>query len=85
MQYHWTHGKKPFDKSNEKDLLKLSKWQERSKNSTFYQQGINVWTVRDPLKRETAKKNGLKYLEIFPKDEKNVLQKIKEYLIQEVN
>ena len=30
-----------------------------------YVNGVNVWTHRDPLKRETAKNNNLNYLEIF--------------------
>jgi len=35
----------------------------------FYEIAINVWTVRDPLKRETARKNNLNWLEFFTLDE----------------
>ena len=35
------------------------------KNSEQYKHAIEVWTHRDPLKRETAKNNNLNYLEIF--------------------
>ena len=30
-----------------------------------YKNAINVWTIRDPLKRKTAKDNGLNWLEFF--------------------
>ena len=34
-----------------------------------YKNAINVWTIRDPLKRKTAKDNGLNWLEFFTMDE----------------
>ena len=60
---HWTHGRHPFDSTNKDDLLVLEQW--KKKNTEFYDNAINTWTVRDVLKRETAKKNNLNYLEIF--------------------
>ena len=63
---HWTHGDHPFDNTNKDDLLLLEKW--KSKNTKFYDIAINTWTVRDVLKRETAKKNNLNYLEVFTAD-----------------
>lgn len=60
---HWTHGGRPFDNTNKEDLIKLEQW--RKQNTDFYNHAINTWTVRDVLKRETAKKNNLNYLEVF--------------------
>jgi hypothetical protein len=60
---HWTHGGHPFDSTNKDDILLLEQW--KSKNTKFYDIAINTWTVRDVLKRETAKKNNLNYIEVF--------------------
>ena len=60
---HWTHGGHPFDRTNKDDLLLLEQW--KKKNNKYYDIAINTWTVRDVLKRETAKKNNLNYLEFF--------------------
>ena len=60
---HWTHGGHPFDSTNKEDLLLLEHW--KKKNTEFYNTAVKVWTVRDVLKRETAKKNNLNYLEVF--------------------
>lgn len=63
----WTHGGEPFDKDNKKHLEKIKKWQ--NSDSDFYSLAINVWTVSDPLKRETAKKNNLNWIEFFTIDQ----------------
>ena len=60
---HWTHGYHPFDSTNKDDLLLLEQW--KKKNTEFYNTAVKVWTVRDVVKRETAKKNNLNYLEVF--------------------
>lgn len=59
----WTHGKHPFDHNNPKDLEILEKW--KLKNTDFYKSAIRTWTIRDPLKIETAKNNNLRYLPIY--------------------
>ena len=41
----------------------LDDW--KSKNSKYYDNAIETWTVRDVKKREIAKKNSINYLEIF--------------------
>lgn len=65
-QGHWTHGKEPYMGTDEqKEKIKL--WED--KQSKFYNGAIDVWTKRDPLKRETAKKNNLNWLEFFTMDE----------------
>ena len=60
---HWTHGGHPFDSTSKEDQLQLETW--KSKNTKFYYNAIEIWTKRDVLKRETAKKNNLNYIEVF--------------------
>lgn len=71
-QGNWTHGKEPYDASNKKHIEKLKEFQSKAlkKDSpNQYESVIKVWTVRDPLKRETAKKNNLNWLEFFNMDQ----------------
>ena len=70
-QGSWTHGHRPFDESNEECLEQLELWKERARTSKYYQNAIQVWTKRDPIKRETAKKNNLNWIEFFTVDEFN--------------
>lgn len=60
----WTHGFKPFEGTKE-DLEKVEKWRLLSEHSDFYKAAIKTWTETDVLKRETAKKNNLNFLEFF--------------------
>ena len=57
--YHWTHGKEPYDENNveHQNILKL--W--KSKNIKFYNNAIHTWTELDPKKLEHLKKNKLNY------------------------
>ena len=71
---HWTHGGRPFDSTNNEDLLLLEQW--KLKNTKFYDNAIETWTVRDVLKRETAKKNNLNYLEVFSNNINNVINSL---------
>lgn len=61
--YHWTHGGHPFDENNKEDQLLLEKW--KNKNTKFYNNAIQTWTVRDVNKRNIAKKNKLNYVEFW--------------------
>lgn len=63
LQGSWTHGRHPFDPTNQKDLDKLIMWKER--NTTYYTEALRTWTIRDVEKRACAKRNNLRYLEIF--------------------
>ena len=60
--YHWTHGSKPYEGTNEDDLM-LEQW--KNKNTKFYNNAINCWTIRDVKKRNIAKQNNLNYLEFW--------------------
>jgi hypothetical protein len=81
IQGNWTHGTHPFDVNNIDDINKLEILKEKSKTSVFYKTAINIWTVRDVKKRETARNNNLNYLEIFSIDfnycVEQILNKIK--------
>lgn len=59
----WTHGFHAFNKHDSNDLETVEYW--KSKNTPYYDAAIKNWTIADVLKRETAKKNNLNYLEFF--------------------
>ena len=63
INFHWTHGKEPFNENNPEHLEILSSWYD--KKTKFYQTAFHVWSEADPLKRRTAKENNLNYLEFF--------------------
>lgn len=71
----WYHGNEPYINSIEqKEIIK--KWEEKSKEINFkgelkssYLNAIQTWTIRDPLKRETAKRNNLNWIEFFNMNE----------------
>lgn len=65
----WTHGGHFFDKNNQDDLATLALWE--SKNTKYYNNAINTWTVRDVQKLETALKNNLNYIAWFNKEQAN--------------
>ena len=62
FQITWEHGKEPFINSEQQRLI-IDTW--KNKNNKWYNSAIKTWTIRDPLKRETAKKNHLNWLEFF--------------------
>lgn len=70
-----SHGKKgckvlgPYDKDNPEHQVFLKSWQKKAKTNEWYKSSIRVWTIEDPLKRETAKKNNLNWLEFFTVEE----------------
>jgi len=75
-QGYWTHGwilnkpLGPFDENNEIHRETLRKWKQKAKEGyKSYDVAICVWTVSDPLKRETAKKNNLNWLEFWTLEE----------------
>ena len=66
------HGYSPY-KGTEKDLQKIKLWKERgdqicqneNKTNSRYYEMIKTWTIKDPLKRQTAKNNNLNYIEFW--------------------
>ena len=63
IQGNWTHGNEPYNESNKNHQEILESW--KTKPNKYYKNAIQTWTIRDVLKRETAKQNQLRYLEIF--------------------
>lgn len=67
----WSHGKYKrellgaFDKRNNKHIRIYNMWKEKAIYSKQYKQALNTWTIRDPLKRQTAKQNNLNWIEFF--------------------
>ena len=66
FQGSWMHGYHQFDKNCKEDLEKLKTWKERFENGKpQYKSAMIIWTEKDPMKRETARKNHLNLLEFF--------------------
>ena len=59
----WTHGKHWFDPTSESDKEIITKWKE--KDTKYYRNAINVWSVKDHIKRQTAKENNLNYVTLW--------------------
>ena len=66
LNYHWTHCDHPYNKDSIKDQKYLEELIQRSKVSDYYKNVITVWTVKDPLKLETVRKNNLNFRFIYP-------------------
>ena len=58
--FSWTHGGHWFDENDKNDLRKLQFM--KAKNSKYYDNAIDTWTVRDVKKRKCAKINSINYL-----------------------
>lgn len=81
FQIYWAHGPHPFNKDSKEDQKILSDLKLKAINKPIYNRGIKEWTEIDVTKRETAKKNNLKYIEIFDRKitKDKLLNIIKEY------
>lgn len=81
FQIYWAHGPHPFNKDSKEDQKILSDLKLKAINKSIYNRGIKEWTEIDVTKRETAKKNNLKYIEIFDRKitKDKLLNIIKEY------
>lgn len=73
IQGYFSHGKNgkkilgPYNQNNQEHQKILKIW--KAKNNKIYDDAINVWTVRDPLKRKIAKDNNINLLEFFTIEE----------------
>lgn len=64
-----THGSHPYNKNNKEDRLIVEKLNNEYLNGKHFSNSIiYTWTKVDPYKRYIAKKNNLRYLELFPDD-----------------
>lgn len=66
-QGHQTHGFEPFDEMNESHMFYLEKMKNRHIDMT-------TWIKRDVLKLECAKRNNIKLLLIYPKNDSYILK-----------
>lgn len=66
VNYHPAHNFHPFDESNDDDIKLLESF--RKKNTNWYNTVIDVWTNRDVMKLNCAKKNNLNYIAVYPND-----------------
>lgn len=73
VQGYYTHGKEPYDQNSIKHQILVQKYKERYSPNC---QAIVIWTIKDVEKRNKAKENNLKYLEIFHKDILKIKQDI---------
>ena len=80
IQGNWTHGNEPYNESNKNHQEILESWKSKSETHKYYKNAINVWTIRDVLKRETAKQNQLRYLEIFSCKIDEVIKVFEDYI-----
>lgn len=77
----WLHGFHFYNPSNPDDVQMVQFWKDKvSSGREFYNVAINIWTVRDVLKRETAIKNGINYLVFWDND----LADFKEWLDSDI-
>lgn len=74
----WLHGKHWFNPNDKGDINRLNVYVDKVKmGKMFYQSAIDVWTKRDVLKRETAKKSHLKYMVFWNQDLSDFYQWVK--------
>lgn len=62
----WTHGYHWYD--TEKDAGVCTKWKDKSEDSTYYANALDVFTKRDVEKRECARVNNLNYVTLWDSD-----------------
>lgn len=65
--FSWTHGGHWFDRNDPADMQRLECM--KSKNSKYYDNAIETWTVRDVKKRQCAENNHLDYIVFWTFDE----------------
>lgn len=66
---HGKHGRRMYN-PNDPNCQKDVKWlQSKSEPGNFYEKILHTWKDLDPLKRQVAKQNGLKFIEWFNMDE----------------
>lgn len=79
IQGNWVHGKHPYNEYNIDDCKLLQKW--INKNTPYYIQAIQTWTISDPRKRQWAKDHNLNWKEVFTYKLDELLQEIKDIIL----
>lgn len=78
LNFHWTHGGRPFDPNDEKCREQLVLWQEKSKTSVYYIAAIKVWTLNDVEKVNIAHRNNLNLVVLYEDNFDELISGIKE-------
>ena len=65
LNAHWTHGGRPYNPEDSFCKNQLAEWKEKAKQSQFYANAINTWTIRDVEKLQCAINNKLNYRTIY--------------------
>lgn len=73
VQGYYTHGKHPFNSNSKEDLQLITQYQNKYGSKC---QPITIWTIKDVEKRNKAKENNLKYIELFDNDIKKLQKDI---------
>lgn len=68
-QGFWTHHTHPYNPKSRLDQQLVKHWKESIYRSKMYEDAINTWTVRDPLKRKITKINSLNWIEFWSVNE----------------
>jgi len=74
--FSWTHGRHWFDENDPNDIARLAFM--KSKQSKYYDNAIETWTVRDVKKRKCAEDNNLRYVVLWTEKE------VREYVLNEL-
>ena len=81
LNLYFTHGFHWFNENDPEDQAKKKLWEERTKGKDLYSVAITVWTIQDPIKRETAEKNNLNYVVLWNLEE---IERYKNELLERV-
>lgn len=73
VQGYYTHGKHPYNPNSLEDKILLQKYKDKYGENS---QSVTIWSIKDVEKRNKAKENKLRYLEIFHKDILKIQQDI---------
>lgn len=65
----WTHGEQWFNENEPRFTKIVELW--KSKNTKYYDNAVDVWTIKDVNKRKVAKQNNLNYLVFWLNDLKD--------------
>lgn len=78
LNFHWTHGKEPFNENNTQHQKQLEQWRQRSEKSKFYSNAIYTWTDLDVRKSIITEQNGINRLVFYKQSTfENWLEEIK--------
>lgn len=78
LNFHWTHGGRPFDPNDEWCQKKLTLWEEKSKTSKYYLTALKVWTLSDVKKVSVAYTNNISLIVLYEDNFDELLSGIKE-------